>query len=194
MRHDRGFTITEIAVCIAIVLILAMISIVVVPKVIIASKGNACVGNLRSIYVGAKLYASDHDDRLPPYGFETFGPIREGRQQFITALTGYGVVTNSFRCPLDTRFGTQAMGEFHVFDVTSYWLSWDVYSAAKKFSKRANELSFAAFENPSTSMFLLDQTFLEETEHGVQRKSAHDGFTNVLYADGRIKSEPVPKP
>jgi prepilin-type N-terminal cleavage/methylation domain-containing protein/prepilin-type processing-associated H-X9-DG protein len=83
----RGFTLLELLVCIAIIAVLATLSLQVAGQVRTVAQGAYCANSLRQLGVATALYVSDHQHtmfaysqpapggRLWYFGFETFGSL-----------------------------------------------------------------------------------------------------------------------
>jgi prepilin-type N-terminal cleavage/methylation domain-containing protein/prepilin-type processing-associated H-X9-DG protein len=64
---SKGFTLIELLVVIAIIAILAAILFPVFAQAKSAAKKTQCLSNVKNIGLGAQIYASDADDRLPAW-------------------------------------------------------------------------------------------------------------------------------
>lgn len=60
-----GFTLVELLVVMVIVLVLASVSVVAVKRGLTASKQAGCASNLRNIGIGLRVFADDHQGKLP---------------------------------------------------------------------------------------------------------------------------------
>ena len=63
---NRGFTLIELLVVIAIIAILAALLLPALSQAKMSGQTVACRSNLKQLQAGYLMYASDHDDYLPP--------------------------------------------------------------------------------------------------------------------------------
>jgi len=64
--HGAGFTLTELLLVVAIIAVLAAILFPVFARAREQARRVSCAANLMNIGLATKLYATDHDDLLPP--------------------------------------------------------------------------------------------------------------------------------
>lgn len=69
-----AFTLIELLIVVAIILILASLTFPTATRLIEKSRSARCIGNLRQIGVGLGLYATDHDQALPANDAWSGGP------------------------------------------------------------------------------------------------------------------------
>lgn len=66
-RGDKGFTLVELLVVIAVIAILASLLLPALSRSTQMARRVACISNLRQVGVALTLYADDHDEEIP-YG------------------------------------------------------------------------------------------------------------------------------
>jgi prepilin-type processing-associated H-X9-DG protein/prepilin-type N-terminal cleavage/methylation domain-containing protein len=73
-----GFTLIEILVVLAIIMIMAAILFPVLSVGRKKANQTKCMSNLRQIGIAARMYATDHDELLPPGGYNVPTPEQPG--------------------------------------------------------------------------------------------------------------------
>lgn len=65
-RHQGAFTLIELLVTIAIIAVLASLLLPALTKAKSKGQATTCLNNVRQLQIGWTLYASEHEDNLPP--------------------------------------------------------------------------------------------------------------------------------
>ena len=63
--QESGFTLMELLVVVSIIAVLAALAVPAVSGALAKSNDAKCLGNLRQLYVGSRMYAADNDGMLP---------------------------------------------------------------------------------------------------------------------------------
>lgn len=64
-QSRKGFTITEVMVCLLIIVVLSSLLMPVFQRSKSSAKSVVCISNLRQVYLALKLYESDHGEYPP---------------------------------------------------------------------------------------------------------------------------------
>ena len=94
----KGFTLIELLVVIAIIAILAAILFPVFARARAKAQQASCLSNVKQLQLAQLMYASDYDDTLPPYAYNS-GTNWLGWQELILP---YIKNTQIYVCPADS--------------------------------------------------------------------------------------------
>ncbi len=96
-----GFTIIELVVVMAIILILAAILLPVFERALKAAERTTCLMNVRHLGLAAQLYADDYDGLLPPAVIDS--PNSSQQNCWDILLMPYLRCREVFLCPADEK-------------------------------------------------------------------------------------------
>lgn len=190
MRSRKGFTLIEMLVVIAILLVMIALLMPVMEKARLAAMNVTCASNLRQQYMGHMAYASDHNGWLvqsrkrngwPEYWQKPggtclfpqdyiqtyFGVSRAVFQSSMTA-TGRTVKLGCLSCPSRKEADHKYTGTWPTID---YVINGDVLSGVLGTATgvatagRDHEYKLNMFRHPSQLMFLMC-TMIVENGHG----------------------------
>ncbi len=201
-RDDRGFTLIEVLVVIAVIMLLAGILFPVFAKARRRSRSAACQSNLRQIFSAMELYAQDWDDRYPNTGdpFLWMGrrwrwPLRDYLAMAAQQVpgnpmksTGHGA--SVLVCPDDSAPPS-------VYDSTSYAYSLCFYhtpdqiNAMTKIQQTWTDKSECISRTKSDVQYPADKVLVTEwlSNHELPHVAwdSWEGGRNYLFADGHCR-------
>lgn len=161
---NKGMTLLEIMVVLAIIGVLSAILIPSMERIKLAARSNQCVGKLREIGIGMSNYFLDHGTTFP-----TMVAARESRDEDVpaidTVLLDYVKDETLFQCPSDHA---------GIFEKTGSSYLWNSLINGQKMGN-------------------MDLLGLTESESGIPTVSDKENFhkhvgdgVNILYADGHV--------
>lgn len=162
MRKISGFSLTELMVVIAIIMILLGIVLTVVNRAKASATSVKCMANLSQIGIALKAYSEDHDDKMPPFatvygvGVPDGAPLpAEG--QFKSALMPYTKSGELFYCPDDPSKKSGMADKYGNSSLhTSYHWGLEAEQIRKKISKHY-DISFSYTNQPSLDRLFSDR-------------------------------------
>jgi prepilin-type N-terminal cleavage/methylation domain-containing protein len=165
----RGFTLAEMLVVVAIIVVLAAIAVPVGVGMARQGDKTRCLGNLRQIGLGLESYLADHSDLFPELELGRMSrdedvPVLE------VVLAEYVGDPETFHCPADT--------EKDLFAASGSSYMWN----STQNGRHKLRTSFFGSENrPETVPLVLDK----EAFHGGEET----GGVQMLYADYHISNK-----
>lgn len=105
--HQRGFTLVELLVVLAIIVLLASLLLPALSRAKEEGRRAKCISNLRQIGLAGRLFVNDHESKYPwhvaPSEGGTFGPnAAEGWKNF-ASLSNELVTPQVIVCPSDSK-------------------------------------------------------------------------------------------
>jgi|GEM_PF-3143333 prepilin-type N-terminal cleavage/methylation domain len=206
----RGFTLIELLTVIAIIGILAALTMVTVGRARDMAKTSRCVSNLRQVGVGLMLFAQDHRSHIPGReynaefkadGSPTYSHWyrRLGRDGYISKSNQYGD-SEVFYCP---SYPPTAPTDDSVADPLNvqhrYGMrNWVPASGDWTLNDATRLLPLSAIENPSDFFLVADsvRTTLSVQAYSIPQGSdewrvhlRHGSKANAVFADGHVEAK-----
>ncbi len=108
-RSLKAFTIIELLIVIAIIGILAILSIPEYSRFIAKARSVACMNNLRQIGIGVLAYVGDNENKYPIIEPNEDDPVYDPEGEIeavpmLEALQPYGVSDGLLKCPADKKY------------------------------------------------------------------------------------------
>lgn len=121
MKTKRGFTLVELLVVIAIIAVLAALLLPTLGKAKAKAWSTQCLGHLRQIALGMRMYADDSNGRYPMSGgvilWDRTDPV-SGTQSWMQQIISYVGSTNVYRCPANKLVPAAKQSNFNYFNGT----------------------------------------------------------------------------
>lgn len=189
-KHTSGFTLLEILIVIAIVVLLAALLFPAFARAKEKAHMATCSSNLRQIYVGLNIYAADYNRYYPPprsYELSTIDC------DWMDALYPYIKSAKVFQCPSNPRGDYQPTCKpsetLEDRTILNHDGSYIINTGGKIHLRESN------FYSPSSTLLLTEGTSASfgitgmgnpNIEHsGIE--AHHNNGCNVCFADGHVK-------
>lgn len=196
MPH-RGFSLIELLVALAVLGVLALITVAASRQGMEQAESAACQGNLRQWGVALHLYANEHNGALPRRG-EGVQPvfIVDRPEDWINALPPYmGMLSYA---ELDAEGRAPKPGEHSIFVCPAaepsghaHFISYGMNMYLSPWIRPRPHL-MAELPEPSALVFLADgpcgwtSTLPSSQDYSVQAR--HGGRANLVFVDGHVAS------
>lgn len=185
--RNNAFTLIELLVVIAIIAILAAILFPAFARARENARRASCMSNEKQMGLGITQYVQDHDEKLPPYGYD--GPTKE---TWATVVQPYMKSTQIFNCPSGGQpyIKPYERGSWDGGNSGSYGYNYAYLGDA------ATPVSLAAIEEVSTTLMVGEITGLLNTTAYYYPTNANAGNneylrhlegSNILFVDGHVK-------
>ena len=206
-RFQRGFTLVELLVAIAIIAVLAALLFPVFARGREKGRQTTCLSNLKQLGMGTLLYVQDYDECIYPYEYN--GPSGPGDRITWKYYTDYDTThpndysrgllypyvksTGVFTCPDAVSFATTVGGGSGSYGLNPYLQGARingtetvgiVLATAQAHTETILIADTAkAFEGKLRSNDVLDSPANGSVIHG-----RHNGMADVVWLDGHVKA------
>lgn len=161
----RGFSLVEMLVTVAIILVLAALAVPAAGLLISRANSAKCVANLRGLGIGLNGYLADNNMVLPPL-LAARGNVAEDVRVIDNTLNAYMGDMRAFTCPADPDISATTG--------TSYY--WNSALSGQSLAS----LNFFVWTQPTLIPVLVDK----EGWHRHTRNKV-----NHLFADGHVENQ-----
>ncbi len=195
MIHRRsGFTLIELLVVIAIIAILAAILFPVFAQARAKARQAACMSNLKQLGISFQMYAQDHDEMLPAWGYGVAGTDNSnGPPDFFswdTVLEPYLKNQQILKCPdnpYDRNARSYAMTRY---TGDPYGVNIPLHMASAPLPSETVLLSEKGKHAPGIAGDAAMEAFYQSysaTPWNLETDMFHNGGKNFLFLDGHVK-------
>lgn len=215
MGAPRAFTLMELLVVLAIIVILLAILFPVYQMVISRADSAKCVGNLKTYITNAQMYVADHNGKIPRYKFydEDLSFNSPYNINWPYQLRDYPNVPTPFQplcCPASVKsIRREGLRSYPTSPGSSAWAWWHGYHTNRLLSfpsgstsdKSGRSAYITQIRTPSKTPFYMDvdlrqgaggDAFAGEMHDGKTRSNykfwpAHGEFFNIAMLDGHVE-------
>lgn len=193
MKQSKGFSLVELLVILVVMAILVALLLPFLGSIRASAEQTKCVSNLRNIAVAIRLYAQEHNNRLPELTWdrqyeqlELLGPYLQ-----ITSYDGSGNLQvhsdEVLHCPAATAENSGAHWPYFTLEndrgafYTDYKLNdFSEFNDAGVQTGGISGWNVGLFEKPSLVVLAID---IDWSPSG-----RHNGKNNLVFLDGHIES------
>jgi prepilin-type N-terminal cleavage/methylation domain-containing protein/prepilin-type processing-associated H-X9-DG protein len=121
MKRNKGFSLIELLIVIAIIAILAALLFPVLDQAKQRAWTAQCISNLRQIGMGMKMFADDNGGFYPESGNDIYWNAIDpatGKASWMQQIYSYTMGTNVYNCPGNVQLPPAMRGPFNYFNGT----------------------------------------------------------------------------
>lgn len=189
-----GFTLVEFAVTIGVVAVLVSLGLFGLSAARSRARQAVCISNLEQLDKAFLMYASDHDNILPPYQNSIFPSVNTVSGHYpVSAPAGFQLVGSLqpyvgskaiWFCPEDPFAHTHTAGLMIDHSSTSYTVS--IFLGVEGHPATTEGTRIIPFEVPTTNLVLLSDDDMQKGLGGCHPEYSHNGSFNYLMFDGHV--------
>jgi len=195
-RGRPAFTLVEMVIVIAVVMVLFALSFPVISSVRKKTGGATCVTNLRALFMAGLAYGADHDGKLPSTSlYNSANHSKPGVQDYLSG----GRYNSAYRCPSLKEYPFSP-----AYLLPGSDLKGCTYTVSLATSSNANGGTytldyFRRIEKPVGTAWIMDGAWNVSyfdsviSPNGLQAglsrlQFPHGDRQNVIFADGHVES------
>lgn len=201
-RTSRGFTLTEVAVAVAIIALLAVLLIPAMKQGLASAKAAKCQGNLRNISQAFNQYAGDNGNRLPPSWIGGNNDFNNSWWYYLAIYLGKSQPTSwgDITRLCDPNNGPLGCPETNP-NAPGYVLPWMSYKMSRNFrTTSAPGVSVLSITHPAKTLLVSEGRGHPDFSSSLAVSGAsssqnqtqglvypHGGRVNALFVDGHVE-------
>jgi prepilin-type processing-associated H-X9-DG protein len=185
-RNVKGSKLSTVAKTLGLLFVLGLCAAILFPIFATPTHGYrpSCLTHMKQTLLGAIMYQSDADDKLPPY-FTFDGS--EATKKYMTATMPYLKNEQIFLCPQDKGYPTKS--EASPYEKMSYVHPLALKGNIPNFGKgNRTVIATEIIQSLETTTYLRDPVRFDPKEDNKQLRSPHGEKFNVGYLDGHAKA------
>ncbi len=215
-RRHCAYSLLELIIAIALLLVLALLSMSVVRGLNERSKNVRCLQNLKQVGVALFAYAADHQQMIPPRNLglyrdaEARPPVRERAWVNRLVLRGYADNPDIFYCPSLTptrnQLSDDPLPSSETGPIRTYGIRTWVPPGSSGFGKKPiqeEHKPLSLISDPADFFLVVDTVWVhpsyESQGYGINPGMGleqlvhvrHHGKANALFADGHVEGKPA---
>ena len=176
-RYCQGFTLIEILVVLAIIMLLTALLFPVFGRARENARRTSCMSNLKQIANAAHIYLQDNDRRYPP-----FPTIDDGEKGWAWDLQAILKNEAVFQCPSE-EFG--ALDEDGGF--TDYWINYNLNGEFEGKLQFATSIVLFGDGKGDAVSYALPSVFYYNWDPNAEYANRHFDGSNYAFVDGHVK-------